>query len=87
MRRAVADGYVLVTNDRADFTALMEHEHGHPGLVCMTIAHGLNSLDVQTRLFRHALIRLAEEDIKGRILEVALRADHRVQTDLYRSTA
>ncbi len=26
VRRAVADGYVLVTNDRADFTPLMERE-------------------------------------------------------------
>ncbi len=83
VRRAVADGYVLVTNDSADFTALMEREQGHPGLVCVTVAHGLNSLDVQTRLFQHALIRLAEEDIKGRVLEVALHADRTVHVDLY----
>ena len=85
VRRAVADGYVLVTNDRADFTALMEREHEHPGLVCMTIAHGLNSLDVQTRLFEFALVRLAEEDIKGRILEITLRADRTVRVNLYSS--
>ena len=58
VRRAVADGYVLVTNDRADFTPLVEREHRHPGLVCITVAHGLMSLDVQTRLFEHALARL-----------------------------
>ena len=83
VRRAVADGYVLVTNDRVDFTALMEHEQEHPGLVCVTVAHGLNSLDVQTRLFQHALIRLAEEDLTGRILEIALQADRTVRIDLY----
>jgi predicted nuclease of predicted toxin-antitoxin system len=83
VRRAVADGYVLVTNDKADFTALMEREHGHPGLVCITIAHGLNRLDVQTRLFQHALTRLADEDIDGRVLEIALRADRTVRSDIY----
>lgn len=85
VRRAVADGYVLVTNDKADFAALMEHEHEHPGLVCVTMAHGLNSLDVQTRLFQHALIRLTGRDIKGQVLEVALRADHTVRVDMYSS--
>ena len=46
VRRAIRDGYVLVTNDTADFTSLMEREHRHPGLVCMNVAHGLMSLDV-----------------------------------------
>ena len=85
VRRAVEDGYVLVTNDRADFTALMEREQEHPGLVCVTVAHGLNSLDVQTKLFQHALTRLAEEDLRGRILEVALQADRTVRLNLYPS--
>ena len=85
VRRAVADGYVLVTNDRADFTPLMEREHAHPGLICMTVAHGLMSLDVQTRLFEHALMRLAGEDIAGRVLEIALHADRTVRFDLYPS--
>ena len=86
VRRAVADGYVLVTNDRADFTPLMEREPRHPGLVCITVAHGLMSLDVQTRLFEHGLICLEGEDIAGRILEIALRADRTVRFDLYPST-
>ena len=76
---------MLVTNDRADFTALMEREQEHPGLVCVTVAHGLNSLDVQTGLFEHALTRLAGEDLAGRILEVALRTDRTVRVDLYPS--
>ena len=83
VRRAVADGYVLVTNDRADFTSLMEREQEHPGLVCVTVAHGLNSLDVQARLFRYALMRLAEEDLTGRILEIALQTDQTVRLNLY----
>ncbi len=83
VRRAVADGYVLVTNDRADFTSLMEREPQHPGLVCITVAHGLMSLDVQTRLFDHALTLLSGEDLAGRVLEIALRADRTVRSDLY----
>ena len=86
VRRAVADEYVLVTNDRADFTPLMEREQRHPGLVCITVAHGLMSLDVQTRLFEHALTRSAGQDIAGRVLEVVLNADRTVRVDLYPST-
>ena len=77
VRRAVANGYVLVTNDRADFTPLVEREHRHPGLVCITVAHGLMSLDVQTRLFEHALARLGGQDLAGRVLEIALGAASR----------
>ena len=86
VRRAVADGYVLVTNDRTDFTTLLEREPHHPGLVCITVAHGLMSLDVQTRLFEHALARLEGQDIGGRVLEISLRADRTVRFDLYPST-
>ena len=85
VRRAVADGYVLVRNDRTDFTTLVEREPRHPGLVCITVAHGLMSLDVQTRLFEHALVRLEGQDIGGRVLEIALRADRTVRFDLYPS--
>ena len=86
VRRAIDEGYVLVTNDRADFTPLMQREPHHPGLVCITVAHGLMSLDVQTELFKQALICLEEEDIAGRVLEIALRADRTVRFDLYPST-
>ena len=87
VRRAVADGYVLVTNDRGDFAPLVERERRHPGLVCITVAHGLMSLDVQTRLFAHALTLLAEQDIEGRVPEIALNADRTVQIHLYPSTS
>ena len=86
VRRAIADGYVLVTNDRADFAPLMDREHRHPGLICITVAHGLMSLDVQTRLFEHALTRLAGQNVAGRVLEIALHADRTVRVDLYPST-
>ena len=65
VRRAIRDGCVLVTNDRADFTALIERHRRHPGLICMTVAHGLMSLEVQTRLFELALAQCAGTDLRA----------------------
>ena len=81
VRRAVADGYVVVTQDTADFTLLMEREPAHPGLLCMTVAHSLMSLDVQQALFAHALARIADADLTGQVVEIALAADRTVRID------
>ena len=81
VRRAVADGYVVVTQDTADFTLLMERETMHPGLLCMTVAHGLMSLDVQQALFSHALARIADADLAGQVVEIVLAADGAVRID------
>jgi hypothetical protein len=51
VRRAVDDGYVLVTNNTTDFTLLLRREKVHAGLSCLNVAPGLLSLDVQMRLF------------------------------------
>ena len=85
VRRAVADGYVVVTQDTADFTPLVERETAHPGLVCMTVAHGLMSLDVQQALFAHTLDRIADTDLTGRVVEIALAADRTVRLDIHPS--
>lgn len=85
MRRAVRDGYVLVTNDTADFTALLERHPRHPGLVCLNVAHGLMSLDVQTRLFELALSRSAGTDLMGQVLDITLNADRRIRVEMYAS--
>ncbi len=83
VRRAIRDGFVLVTNDAVDFTSLMERERGHPGLVCINVAHGLMSLDVQTKLFEHALAKLAEVDLADQVLEVTLTPDRTVRVGRY----
>ena len=83
VRRAIRDGYVLVTNDATDFAPLMERERRHPGLVCMNVAHGLMSLGVQTSLFEYALVQLAEVDLAGQVLEVTLTPDRTVRVDRY----
>ena len=64
----------LVTHDSADFTALMEREPRHPGLVCMNVAHGLMSLDVQQTLFDYAIKQIANGGLAGRIVEITLTA-------------
>ncbi len=83
VRRGVEDGYTTVTNNSADFTALMERDPAHPGLVCIDVAHGLMRLDVRQRLFGYALAQIADTDLTGRIVRVALTADRTVQFELH----
>jgi len=48
VRRALKhEGFVLVTNNTADFTPLYEREEIHPGLVCLNIAPSLMNLESQ----------------------------------------
>lgn len=50
-RRAVDDGYVLVTHNTTDFHGLYGREDVHVGLVAFNAAPGLMSLGPQVRLF------------------------------------
>jgi predicted nuclease of predicted toxin-antitoxin system len=74
VRRAVADGYVLVTNNTTDFTALLRREKIHAGLVCLNVAPGLMSLDVQKRLFALALDRLGDREPINELLLLSHKA-------------
>ena len=85
VRRAVDDGYVTVTNNSTDFTLLIGREPRHPGLVCIEVAHGLMSLDIQQRLFGHVLTEIAGSDLAGQIVEIVLAADRTVRIDRYES--
>ncbi len=87
VRRAVEDGHVLVTQDRADFTSLIEREHDHSGPICINVAHGLMSLEVQQALFEHVLTRIVGFDLAGRIVEITLAADRTVRVDSYASNS
>ena len=83
VRRAVEDGYVLVTNNTADFTTLVEREDVHAGLICLNVAPGLMSLNVQKRLFEHTLNQLDDEEPVNEVLEITLTDDRIVRFDRY----
>ncbi len=83
VRRAVDDGYVLVTNNTTDFTPLLRRESAHAGLVCLNVAPGLMSLDVQRRLFALALDRLGDVEPINELLEVTLQEDRSVRIERY----
>ena len=85
VQRAIDDGYILVTHDSADFTALMEREPRHPGLVCMNVAHGLMSLDVQQKLFDYAITQIADGGLAGEVVEITLSADSTIRLSRYPS--
>ena len=83
VRRAIDDGYVLVTNNTTDFTSLLGREKLHAGLVCLNVAPGLMSLDVQKRLFGLALDRLGDIEPINEMLEVTLMEDRLVRVERY----
>ena len=83
VRRAIDDGYVLVTNNMTDFTLLLRREKVHAGLVCLNVAPGLMSLDVQKRLFALALDRLGDSEPMNELLEITLMEDRSVRIERY----
>ena len=83
LRRAIDAGYVPVTNNTTDFTPLVSRETVHPGLVCLNVAAGLMSLDVQRRLFTLALDHLGEAEPVNEVIQVTLLANRTVRLDRY----
>jgi predicted nuclease of predicted toxin-antitoxin system len=83
VRRAIDDGYVLVTNNMADFASLLSRQRVHAGLVCLNVAPGLMSLDVQKRLFALALDRLGDNEPINELLEITLTANRSVRIERY----
>jgi predicted nuclease of predicted toxin-antitoxin system len=83
VRRAIADGYVLVTNNTTDFRALLRREEVHAGLVCINVAAGLMSLDVQKRLFAFALDRLGDREPVNELLQITLDEHRGVHVERY----
>jgi predicted nuclease of predicted toxin-antitoxin system len=81
VRRAVDDGYVLVTNNTTDFAPLVGRESVHPGLVCLNVAPGLMSLEIQRRLFALALDRIGEVEPVNELLDITLLEDRSVRIE------
>jgi len=83
VRRAVDSGYVLVTNNTTDFTSLVGREGVHCGLVCLDVAPGLMSLEVQRQLFTLALDRLGDTEPINEVLQITLQSDRSVRIERY----
>jgi predicted nuclease of predicted toxin-antitoxin system len=83
VRRAIDDGYVLVTNNTTDFKSLLRRQKVHAGLVCINVAPGLMSLDVQKRLFVVALDRLGRREPINELLEITLAEDRSVRIERF----
>ncbi len=83
VQRAVEDGYVLVTNNTKDFTSLVGCEDVHAGLVCLNVAPGLMSLQVQRVLFGIALEQLVGDEPVNDVIEITLTTDRKVRIDRY----
>lgn len=83
VRRAVSDGYVLVTNNAKDFIPLVGEEEIHCGLVCLNISDGLASRDTQCRLFERALNELGENEPVNKVIEITLDSDAEITTRQY----
>jgi hypothetical protein len=64
-------------------TSLLRREKVHAGLVCLNVAHGLMSLDVQKRLFALALDRLRDSEPINEMLEITLMDDRSVRIERY----
>jgi predicted nuclease of predicted toxin-antitoxin system len=83
VRRAIEEGFVLVTNNTVDFKALYAREDIHAGLVCLNVAPGLMRLEVQKSLFLLALDRLGDTEPVNEALELTLTPDGQVVLDRY----
>jgi predicted nuclease of predicted toxin-antitoxin system len=75
VRRAIEEGFILVTNNTVDFAALYEREEIHARLVCLNIAPNLTSLEVQKSLFLLALDKLAAAEPINEVLDITLDTD------------
>lgn len=82
-RRAIDGGYVLVTNNTGDFRRLYAREKVHVGLVCLNVAPGLMSLELQKRLFLLALAELGDDEPTNEVLEITAHADQTVRIERY----
>jgi predicted nuclease of predicted toxin-antitoxin system len=83
VRRAIEEGFILVTNNTTDFTPLYERAEIHAGLVCLNAPPSQMSRDVQTTLFLLALARLGEHEPINEVLDISIDASGIVHVERY----
>lgn len=82
-RRAIDEGFVLVTNNACDFTVLYGREALHVGLVCLAAAPRTMRLDLQQHLFLLALAELVGAEPYNEVLEITASAAGEVEISRY----
>jgi predicted nuclease of predicted toxin-antitoxin system len=83
-RRAVDEGFILVTNNTVDFIALYRREPLHAGLICLNAAPKLMNLELQERLFRLAMAKLLGSEPDNEVLEITASAAGQIRIERYR---
>jgi predicted nuclease of predicted toxin-antitoxin system len=82
-RRAVDEGYVLVTHNTTDFRGLYGREELHVGLVTFNTPPGMMSLDLQMRLFLLALLEMGDEEAWNQVLDITVNEDREVTIERF----
>ncbi len=82
-RRAVDDGYVLVTHNTVDFRPLYGREELHAGLIGFNTPARVMNLALQRRLFILTLTELANEAPYNTALEISVDEARQVRIERY----
>lgn len=82
-RRAVDEGFVLVTHNTADFRALYGREALHLGLVAFNTSARMMTLLLQKQLFLQAMNELGPDEDFNFALEISVDAERRVTIARY----
>ncbi len=82
-RRAVDDGYVLVTLNTVDFRPLYGRENLHAGLVGFNTPPRVMDRALQMRLFLLAMNELAGEEPYNAVLEITVDLARNVTVERY----
>ena len=82
-RKAVDDGYILVTLNTVDFRPLYRRENLHAGLVGINTPPRVMDRALQTRLFILAMNELEGQESYNAVLEIAVDVSRVVTIERY----
>ena len=82
-RRAVDEGFILVTHNTVDFRALYGGETVHVGLVAFNTPARVMNLTLQKQLFAQAMIELGTLEAFNFALEMTVDAERRLTIARY----
>jgi predicted nuclease of predicted toxin-antitoxin system len=82
-RRAIDDGFILVTHNTVDFRPLYGRVNIHAGLIAFNTAPNMMDRSLQKQLFVLAMNELAGHEPYNAILEITVRRDGRILIERY----